>query len=70
MSLIDEIKRDREAGTTNLPVYRVYDMQAALLAAEELTQAVMAQTNGERKAMSPRVAAALAAYRKATGGEG
>lgn len=49
-------------------IARLADLEAALLAAEELVQAVSAQRKNGLKSVSPRTALALAAYRKATGG--
>lgn len=74
MSLIDEIKRDRESGTP-FAIMRIPKMEAALLAAEELAVAVVHERNmvcqdvGMQIELATRVDAALAAYRSAIGGE-
>jgi hypothetical protein len=90
MTLIDDIKRDREAGTPDLAAAycdwglysanqvfadcarqaRVPDMEAALIAADELARAIDKEELTAMKwavSISDEVQKALAAYRKATG---
>lgn len=79
MSLLDDIKRDREAGgidagSRRRHMQRILDMEAALLAAEELAAVALnvdqqLDDGGVIESVHTRLYEALVAYRNATEGQ-